>query len=165
MGGHAPMSEDEVHEGSPGSPISIDEGVDRLELRVRDGCLSDSGKRVFVGKGDKIGDEVGDVLRRRRDEGCSTGVVLTAPDPVLLVTERAAVAFRSRLGEETLVDVQHQLHRDRVSRIDVFDSEDHGIDVPEHFDCRDVGRVVAKTSRSLCAQQSARADFQALDAR
>ena len=63
------------------------------------------------------------------------------------------------------MDIEHQLHRDRVSCIDVLDGEDHGVDVPEDLDGRDIGRVVAKTSGGFCAQKSSCSDLQSFDPR
>ena len=90
-----------MNERASDASVPIGEGVDRLELRMRDGRLSD-GRQVAAR------DELHQVRHRRRDarrcgrhEIGSTRSLVGAPDPVLDVAEAAGMrSFERILAEE-----------------------------------------------------------------
>nr|WP_236565373.1 MULTISPECIES: hypothetical protein [Nocardia] len=69
-----------------GSAVAVDERVDRLELRVRDGGLRDSGQIVAIAERDQVLHQLGYELRRWWNEGGRAGIEGAATDPVLYVS-------------------------------------------------------------------------------
>ena len=67
----------------PDPPVAVGEGVDRFELGVRQRGLDQRRIAIAVHEVDQVVEQRGDVLWRRRDEGCCTRVGVVAADPVL----------------------------------------------------------------------------------
>ena len=89
--------EDHVDERPTRTSGSVDEGVDRFEMGVRDGGLCDRWEHVAVAELAEVFDEAAHVLGRGRDEHRRTGVVVASTDPVLDVAKLAAVFLESRV--------------------------------------------------------------------
>ena len=66
------------------SAIAVNEGMDRLELRMRHCRLRNGRQRVVVAEAEKVLEQVRDAFRRGRDECCRAGVVVATSYPVLL---------------------------------------------------------------------------------
>ena len=87
-------NEDPGDEDAPDAPVAVGEGVDDLELRVRDRRLADRVDVVAVDVGDEVVDERGHLLGWRRDE---MGVERRrSADPPLLGRGRRRRAARRR---------------------------------------------------------------------
>src|ERR1035438_704692 len=91
----ASAPKNEMNERTACTSIAIHERMNGLELRMGDCRLRDGRKRVVVGEGDKVRDEVRDELGGRRDEYRGAWIVCVASDPVLLFAELAAVLLKS----------------------------------------------------------------------
>jgi hypothetical protein len=72
-----------VYEGAPGATVAVDERVDRLELRVRNGGLCDGRKRIVVDEVAEVLEELLDVLGRRRNEHGRARIEAAPAYPVL----------------------------------------------------------------------------------
>ncbi len=82
-----------MNQGPTGTTIAVDKRVNGFKLRVGYGRLRYRRKRILVAKLDEILDELFHLFGRRRYEGCTTRVVVTASDPVLEVSELTALVF------------------------------------------------------------------------
>ena len=80
-----------MDEGAPSPSVAVDEGVDRLELRMSDRRLRDCRERVVVGEGAEILEQDLHVLGGRRDERSRARVVAAPADPVLHRADRPGV--------------------------------------------------------------------------
>ena len=132
--GQAAASEDDVHEGAPGTPVSVFEGVDRLELRMDERRLHQRREQIVVHRAAKIFEQAVHLARRRRYEVGSAWIVVVAADPVLLRADTP--------GE---VPVGSMVHQPGVDGDDLFDAEAlrvgrlangelHGVDVVDQLD-------------------------------
>ena len=140
------------------APVAVDEWVNGLELRVRDGCLGDRWQRVVVREADEVADEVRNMLGRRRYEVRVAWVVVAATNPVLLSAEPPAVLLEPGPPQKTSMDFKKQFHSDHVSGVNLVDAVDHRVDVPEYLNSRDIGWALAKSPGGFSSQEAAGAD-------
>jgi hypothetical protein len=73
-----------MHESAARAAVAVDEWVDRLELRMCDRGLHNSGERVVVAEAAEVFEEIAHEIRWRWDERGRAGVVVAATDPILL---------------------------------------------------------------------------------
>ena len=88
-----------------------------------------------------------------------------AADPVLLGAHDAGVLFQQGSAQQSPVDLEQLPLVQLVNRTGALHHEPHRVDVGEHLRGGEVFDVPSQLARCLGAQQPARADFQALDAR
>ena len=65
------------------TPVAVDEGMDRLELGMGNGCLRNRGETVVIGEGTEVLKQLLDVFWWRRDEGRGARIEAAAANPVL----------------------------------------------------------------------------------
>ncbi len=63
------------------------------------------------------------------------------------------------------MNLEQNVDSDRVAFTDSLRAKSHGVDVTEHLDRGHIRRGFTKLSRGIRAEQSARANFEAFDAR
>ncbi len=85
----AASPQDHVDEAPSHSAVSVQEGVDRLELSVGDGGLGDPRKVISVDELDQVGDQGANRILGRRDVPSVDRRVDPAADPVLLTSKLA----------------------------------------------------------------------------
>lgn len=105
-------SHNDVDECTSGSTVSIHERVDGFDLRVRDCGLRNRRQRVAVAKRAEIVKQILHLLMRRRDVRSGAGVEATSANPVLLLSDPAAVALVTCSRQEPPVDLQEPVDRD-----------------------------------------------------
>ncbi len=85
--GRAPAPQDRVDEGAADAAVAVCEGVDRLELRMRDRGLQQCRHAAAIGEGDEVIHVARHRFRRRRDTERASRGEIAATDPVLHGTE------------------------------------------------------------------------------
>ena len=61
------------------------------------------------------------------------------------------------------MDLKDQVDGDLITRVHGVDAVHHGINVPEHFHSRDVGRLVSELTSCFRSQEPTGFDFKPLD--
>ena len=93
----ASSSQDKVYERSSASAIAIDEGVNRLELRVDQRGLRHRGKEVLIAKVCQVFQQRRDILWSRRNEIGRQWVGTTASYPILHLARRTTEGLYLRV--------------------------------------------------------------------
>src|SRR5262245_37013767 len=93
-------SEEEMDQASSDAPVSIREGMDGLELRVRDRRLDNRRHVVAIHERCQILEQRMDLLRWGRNEVCSERSGQPTADPVLMGSKLAGDPAVSRVPEQ-----------------------------------------------------------------
>src|SRR5680860_136335 len=139
-----------MDQGSPGASVSVHEGVNCLELRMRNRGLRDRGQRVGIAERAEIQQQVVDVLVGGWNEGGGAGVVGATANPVLFAAYLATQALKARAGHQSAVDLQQMLARDRLGVTDRLGRPAHRLDVVEHLNRRYVATIITEPQGELC---------------
>ena len=99
---------------SADAPVAVVEGVNRLELCVRDRRLNHGGNVLSVAECAQIVQQLGNELVRRRDELCVAWARRGAADPVLFFADPPAEVVVAGAGEEEAMDVEQMVARKLV---------------------------------------------------
>ena len=153
-----------MHESAARAAVAINEWVDRLELRMCDRGLHNSGERIVVAEAAEVFEEIAYEIRWRWDERGRAGVVVAATDPILLGADGASVGLQRSASEQSPMEAQQVVQGDGITRSDAADSRSHSVNVPQHLGRGDVGRLFAKTEGCLCPEETPGTDLQAFDA-
>ncbi len=129
-----------MDEAAPGAAVAVTEGVDGLELGVRDRSLRDGRKVVEVHERDEVIEQARHALGRGRDERGVVWARASPADPVLVRAHDSCKALLGRAFEQRAVDVEHVVESERAVRRADLDRALHRADVAEHGSCRWVGR-------------------------
>ncbi len=136
----AAPAQDHVDEAASGAAVAVTEGVDGLELGVRDRGLRDGGQVVEVHERDEVVEQARHAIRRWRDERRVAWARASAADPVLLRPHDSGESGFGRALEQRPVDVEHVVESESAARGADLDGALHGADVAEHRACGRVGR-------------------------
>src|ERR1700728_4269518 len=111
--------------------VAIHKGVDGLKLGMSYRCLRDGRKIVSAAERTEVVNQTLDEFVGWWNECCRARVVGATTNPVLLVSELAAVFFLPGSNKKTAMHFEEHVGRDGIAITDAFDGEDHGIDVVE----------------------------------
>jgi hypothetical protein len=90
--------------------------------------------------------------------------VAAASDPVLHLSELAALPLEPGTSEKTSMNFEDQLHAELPTGCNLVDGEHHGLDVPQYLDSCYVGGALAQGALDLRPKETTWPDLQALDA-
>ncbi len=149
-----------VDERPTDAAVAVDEGMDRLELRMSDGGLGHRWKVVAVHEVHEVEHQRLDLVLRRRDvAGVSRGRQ-SATEPVLFATERPGHDPRQFVGHQRSMDGEDVLGRERGPSIAEGDGLLHRDDIGGHGP----GAALGRTRIDERAGEVPLAELDALDA-
>ena len=156
-------AQDQVDQDASRAAVAVNEGMNRLELRVCDRSLRQRRKRVVVAKREQVVQQAGYGLGRRRHEVGRAGVVVAAPDPVLNGPDSGCMVLQAGSRQKAAVRFQHGVQSDGAARLDGIQSPGHGVDVAEHLGRSCITGIFAESPRRVGPEQPAASHFQSFD--